>query len=179
MHRSQTLSTASTIRRARAAAARNGAVSERRNAGELIFAGCDSARGGAPGPRGQLLLGARTGLSRARYGVVPRTDDQPLSDHSGPAGRVLTTEHAAGEPILPDDSPRRHKRAVRAEALADRARHENIGALPSRGKSWDRTTRVGRTATRRRRTDRSSSTRLLDSRRELACHAWPVGDVQQ
>jgi hypothetical protein len=33
-----------------------------------------------------------------RGGVVPRTDDQPLSDRYGPAGRVLTTQHAAGEP---------------------------------------------------------------------------------
>jgi hypothetical protein len=90
MHRSQALFGAFTTRRARGTAARNGAVSERENAGELIFVVCDSARGGAPGPCGQLLPRARTGFGRARHGVVPRSDDQPLSDRYGPAGRVCS-----------------------------------------------------------------------------------------
>jgi hypothetical protein len=120
MHRSQALCGAFTMRRARGAAARNGAVSDRRNAGELIFVVCDSARGGTPGPGCQLLPRARTGSSRARYGAVPRTDDQPLSeDRNGPAGRVLTTEHAAGEPLRPA-TRRGMNTAVSADPLADR-----------------------------------------------------------
>lgn len=46
MHRSQALSGAFTMRRARGAAARNGAVSERLNTGKLIFVVCDSASAG-------------------------------------------------------------------------------------------------------------------------------------
>ena len=121
MHRSQALSGAFTMRRARGAAARNGAVSERLNAGKLIFVVCDSARGGTSGPCGQLLPRARTGLSRARYGAVPGTDDQPLSDRTGPAGRVLTTEHVAGEPLEPETCRGAMVPAVCAEPLADRA----------------------------------------------------------
>src|SRR5947209_12606959 len=121
MHRSQALSIAFTKRRARGAAIRNGAVSDRRDADELIFVVCDSARGGTPGPRGQLLPRARTGSSRARYGAVPRTDDQPRSDRNGPAGRVLTTEHAAGEPLHPETRRGGMNPAVCAEPVADRA----------------------------------------------------------
>jgi hypothetical protein len=122
MHRSLALFGAFTMRRVRGAAARNGAASERHNAGELIFAVCDSARGGAPGPRGQLLPRARAGSSRARYGVVSCADDQPLLDCSGAAGRVLTKEHPAGAPTEPETRRGSANRAVRAQPLADRAR---------------------------------------------------------
>lgn len=135
MHRSQALSGAFTMRRARGAAARNGAVSERLNTGKLIFVVCDSALGGTSGPCGQLLPRARTGLRRARYGAVPRPDDQPLSDRTGPAGRMLTTEHAAGEPTEPETCRGAMNPAVCVEPLADHA--------PAAAKGYSRMLRQG------------------------------------
>jgi hypothetical protein len=193
MHRSQALFGAFTMGRARRAAARNGAVSERRDAGELIFGVCDSARGGAPRPRRQPLPRARTGSSRARQGVMPRTDDPSLSDRYGPAGRVLTMEHAAGEPIQPETRRGRMNPAVGANPLTDRAllpptdvraSMQDAGRThppwPHRRNGWraatrasaccqtrDRTARVGRPANRRHCGNRSSSTRSPDSSRRV------------
>jgi hypothetical protein len=173
--------------------ARNGGVSERRDAGELICVVCDSARGGTPGPRCQLLPRARTGSSRPRYGVVPRTDDQPLSDRYGP-GVGPKKEHAAAAPAEPETRRGGMNRAVPAEPLTDRAPltpmdprasiedadraqppwpHRRSGlpaatpalacCLPAASRGPE-AARVGRPTNRRRRTNRSSSTPSRDSR---------------
>ena len=107
--------------RARSAGGQNGAVSEQRDAASFIFVSCDSARGGTPGPRCQLSPRARTGSSRTRYGVVPRTDDQPLSHRYGPAGRVLTKEHTVGAPSEHETRRGGMNPAVPAEPLTNRA----------------------------------------------------------
>jgi hypothetical protein len=73
VHRSQALYRAFTMKRARGAGARNGAVSALRDAGELMFVGCDRARGGAPGTTLPAIAEGTDRSSRARYGVVPRT----------------------------------------------------------------------------------------------------------
>jgi hypothetical protein len=120
MHRSQALCGAFTMRRR---AVRRPETGRFLSGGTLASSSSlyvTGARGGTPGPGCQLLPRARTGSSRARYGAVPRTDDQPLSeDRNGPAGRVLTTAHAAGEPLRPA-TRRGMNTAVSADPLADR-----------------------------------------------------------
>jgi hypothetical protein len=104
MHRSQALCGAFTMRRRAVPRPETGRFL---SGGTLAMSSSlyvTGARGRTPGAGCQLLPRARTGSSRARYGVVPGTADQPLSDdrYGGRRPRVLTTEHAAGEPFQPE-----------------------------------------------------------------------------
>jgi hypothetical protein len=100
MHRSQAPHEAFMIRTMHAAAARNGAVSEPRNAGEHVLVVCDIALGDtltrAPADfRGtDRIVEAWGGAER----TIRRSPDGTV-----PVGRVLTTERAAGEPSEPDN----------------------------------------------------------------------------
>lgn len=91
MHRSQALCGAFTMRRRAVPRPETGRFL---SGGTLAMSSSlyvTGARGRTPGPGCQLLPRARTGSSRARYGVVPGTADQPLSDDRyGPAGRVCS-----------------------------------------------------------------------------------------
>jgi hypothetical protein len=91
MHRSKALSGAFTMRRR---AVRRPETGRFLSGGTLASSSAlyvTVLGGGTPRPRCQLLPRARTGSSRARYGVVPGTADQPLSDDRyGPAGRVCS-----------------------------------------------------------------------------------------